>query len=59
MVRLMRPTDGGLAPTRRGLLVAMAGASLAFGFPRELEAAMDPAMLSGATTNCPPDAMRN
>ena len=47
MVRLMRPNDGGLAPTRRGLLVAMAGASLAFGFPRELEAAMDPAMPGG------------
>lgn len=47
MVRLMPPNDGSHTPTRRGFLVAMAGASLAFGFPRDLEAAMDPAMPGG------------
>ena len=38
---------GALPVTRRGLLMTMTGASLAFGFPQLANAAMDPAVLDG------------
>ena len=47
MSRLQFPEESARALTRRGFLVAMAGATAAFGYPRPAGAAMDPAVSGG------------
>jgi isoquinoline 1-oxidoreductase subunit beta len=49
MARLQhRTVDEALSLSRRGFLIAMAGATAVFGFPRDAKAAMDPATPTGA-----------